>query len=251
LLRRDGTLDAKLMSADRSLRAVEIAQMKTLDGLAQVADRQLTGLRGVIAEVGLNPDQLAASAPRPASAAAGGPMGGPLVPLKLDATAGPFEHVVDRLQSVVVTADRLRRSVAALPLGRPMPWDPDVTSGFGVRLDPFTRGYAMHTGIDFRAESGAPVRATAGGRVVTAEYSGGYGNMVEIEHGNGVTTRYAHLSAIAVAEGQSVEAGSVIGRVGSTGRSTGAHLHYETRLSGDPVDPQRFLKAGARLRTQL
>jgi murein DD-endopeptidase MepM/ murein hydrolase activator NlpD len=123
----------------------------------------------------------------------------------------------------------------------------DFSSNYGYRVDPFTRAPAMHTGVDFRAEHGSPVRATAPGKVVTAEYSGGYGNMVEIEHVGGVSTRYAHMSAISVSVGQTVATGTVLGRVGSTGRSTGPHLHYETRINDEPLDPTRFLKAGARL----
>jgi murein DD-endopeptidase MepM/ murein hydrolase activator NlpD len=107
----------------------------------------------------------------------------------------------------------------------------------------------MHTGLDFRADHGARVAATGAGRVITAEYSGGYGNLVELDHGNGITTRYAHLASIGVAGDQRVSPGQTLGRVGSTGRSTGPHLHYETRIGGDPVDPQRFLRAGARLAT--
>jgi murein DD-endopeptidase MepM/ murein hydrolase activator NlpD len=128
-----------------------------------------------------------------------------------------------------------------------MAGDPDLTSGFGARIDPFTRSPALHTGLDFRADHGAPVRAAGAGRVIGAEYAGGYGNMVEVDHGNGVTTRYAHLSAIAVGVGQTVAAGTVLGRAGSTGRSTGAHLHYETRINDEPVDPQRFLRAGLKI----
>ena len=124
-----------------------------------------------------------------------------------------------------------------------------VSSTFGARVDPFTRGYAMHTGLDLKAEYGEPARATAPGRVTTAEAAGGYGNMVEIDHGHGLATRFGHLARIAVRPGQRVAAGDVIGFVGSTGRSTGAHLHYETRVDGEPVDPQRFLEAGATLAT--
>ena len=98
-----------------------------------------------------------------------------------------------------------------------------------------------------RAETGAPVQATAAGRVTAAEHAGGYGNMVEVDHGRGLVTRYAHLSGTAVAVGQRVEAGAVVGFAGSTGRSTGSPLHYETRIDGEPVDPQRFLRAGAQL----
>jgi murein DD-endopeptidase MepM/ murein hydrolase activator NlpD len=101
--------------------------------------------------------------------------------------------------------------------------------------------------VFWRAARGAPARATAGGKVVSAGWAGGYGNMVEIDHGNGLTTRYGHLSAILVNEGQTVEARDVIGKVGSTGRSTGPHLHYEVRVDGEPVDPMRFLRAGEKL----
>jgi murein DD-endopeptidase MepM/ murein hydrolase activator NlpD len=105
----------------------------------------------------------------------------------------------------------------------------------------------MHTGLDFRAAMGDPVRATANGKVVSAGWGGGYGRMVEIDHGNGLSTRYGHLSAINVSVGQSVKIGQVVGEVGSTGRSTGPHLHYETRIDGEAVDPQKFLRAGMRL----
>ena len=91
---------------------------------------------------------------------------------------------------------------------------------------------------------GAEIRATAAGRVVHAGPMGGYGNMVEIDHGNGLATRYGHMSEVLVAEGEEVKVGAVLGRIGSTGRSTGPHLHYEVRIDGEPVDPERFLKAG-------
>ena len=109
----------------------------------------------------------------------------------------------------------------------------------------------MHTGLDFRSSSGDPVRATASGKVESAGWSGGYGKMVEIDHGNGLSTRYGHLSEIDVKVGQPIKIGQTIGRVGSTGRSTGPHLHYETRIEGDAVDPQKFLRAGLRLGNAL
>jgi murein DD-endopeptidase MepM/ murein hydrolase activator NlpD len=192
-----------------------------------------------VSDAGLDPDAV-----RPPGHDA---VGGPLVPLAVDPRAGPFEAMLDRAQASVVQLDRLRRVATALPFGRPIAGEADQTSGFGYRNDPFTRRTALHTGLDFRGEHGAPARATAGGTVVAAERDGGYGNMVEIDHGNGVATRYAHLSAILVLPGQTVEAGAVVGRVGSTGRSTGPHLHYETRINDEPIDPQRFLRAGARL----
>ena len=102
---------------------------------------------------------------------------------------------------------------------------------------------ALHSGVDLLDDYGEPVRAAAGGTVVAAGPSGGYGNMVEVEHGSGFSTRYGHLSQIDVVPGQSVAPGAILGRVGSTGRSTGAHLHYEVRADGEAVDPARFLRA--------
>jgi murein DD-endopeptidase MepM/ murein hydrolase activator NlpD len=116
-----------------------------------------------------------------------------------------------------------------------------------MRMDPFVKGPAIHSGLDIRGDMGEPVRATAAGKVETAGWNGGYGNMVEIDHGNQFSTRYGHLSAIGVKVGQMVKVGDVIGRIGSTGRSTGPHLHYETRINDEAVDPQKFLRAGVRL----
>jgi murein DD-endopeptidase MepM/ murein hydrolase activator NlpD len=122
-----------------------------------------------------------------------------------------------------------------------------ITSRFGVRTDPFRRRPAMHTGIDFRAPTGQPARATAGGKVVSAGYEGGYGNLVEIDHGGGITTRFAHLSKIGVKKGQAIAKGDVVGNTGNTGRSTGPHLHYEIRVNGRAIDPMTFIRAGEKL----
>jgi murein DD-endopeptidase MepM/ murein hydrolase activator NlpD len=120
-----------------------------------------------------------------------------------------------------------------------------------VRNDPFNGLPAMHTGLDLQGDSGDAVRATADGSVKASGWSGGYGKAVDIDHGNGISTRYGHLSSIDVRAGQFVKAGQVIGKVGSTGRSTGPHLHYETRIGGEAVDPQKFLHAGQRLEGSL
>jgi murein DD-endopeptidase MepM/ murein hydrolase activator NlpD len=227
-----------------SLTALESTQIRALDQLLRTAETKASRLRDAVREVGLNPDALDSSAQK-------GGMGGPLVPVATGAAAGPFESMVERVQTSVERLEHLGRATVTLPFGRPMPGDVDLTSVFGYRIDPFTRGPALHTGLDFKAEHGAAVRASGPGQVVSAEYTGGYGNMVEIDHGNSVTTRYAHLSAILVSVGQTVTAGAIVGRAGSTGRSTGAHLHYETRIDGEAVDPQRFLRAGSRLAAAL
>jgi murein DD-endopeptidase MepM/ murein hydrolase activator NlpD len=158
-----------------------------------------------------------------------------------------FERQLLRISTARGLLDRLTRALAAVPVRKPVPGEIDTTSGFGMRVDPFLHIPAMHTGLDFRGETGEAIRATAAGTVIHTGWSGGYGKMVEIDHGNGLSTRYGHLSSIDVDVGQNVRSGQVVGRMGSTGRSTGPHLHYETRIDGEAVDPQRFLRAGLRL----
>ncbi|MCP4559416.1 MAG: M23 family metallopeptidase [Bosea sp.] len=234
-----------LIQLDQSIErssATQLAALREID--KNLGDTQKT-LRSALAETRLDTDRLAVATPLPKG------VGGPLVPINLDASAGPFEATLSSLQPRIATVFRLRGLVEQLPLRRPLAGELELSSNYGYRADPFTRGAALHTGMDLRAEHGSPVRATGPGKVVTAEYSGGYGNMVEIEHAGGITTRYAHMSAILVSEGQTVTAGTLVGRVGSTGRSTGPHLHYETRIDGEPADPNRFLRAGDKLAGQL
>jgi murein DD-endopeptidase MepM/ murein hydrolase activator NlpD len=195
--------------------------------------------KAVVLEASLDPDRLAPMPGLPRN------QGGPYIPINVDPKAGAFEEAVFKLQPKINEFARLKGIVDALPLSRPMPpADGDMTSNFGYRIDPFTRAPAVHSGIDFRAEHGAAIKAAGAGRVITAEYANGYGNMVEIDHGNDITTRYGHMSAILVSEGQTVQVGTILGRVGSTGRSTGPHLHYETRIGSEAIDPLRFIRAG-------
>lgn len=234
-------VETALDRLDRALSQTAGAQLAALRDMDATLTESHKRLRGALAETGLDMERMAAQ-----SGVAKG-VGGPFVPFKIDPAAGPFEATLSALQPRIASVMRLRGLAEQLPLAKPMSGDVDFSSNFGYRVDPFTRGPAMHTGVDFRAESGSPIRATAPGKVIAAEYSGGYGNMVEIEHVNGITTRYAHMSAILASVGQNVTTGTVIGRVGSTGRSTGPHLHYETRIDDEPVDPTRFLRAGGKL----
>lgn len=121
------------------------------------------------------------------------------------------------------------------------PVDGRLMGPFGQRIDPFSGEGAYHTGVDISAPSGTPVRATADGTIEHAERSGGYGRLVVINHGNGIETYYAHLSRINVMPGQEIRQGEIVGLVGSTGRSTAPHLHYEVRIRKAPVNPYRFL----------
>ncbi|MCB1428107.1 MAG: M23 family metallopeptidase [Nitratireductor sp.] len=174
-------------------------------------------------------------------------VGGPFIPLEPGTS---FEDHVEALDTSLKALDVLSGKLSVLPIGNPAPGK-DISSPFGSRVDPFFGRAAMHSGTDFRAPTGTPARATADGTVIDAGRNGGYGNMVEIDHGGGLTTRYAHLSAIKVKTGQKVKRGEVVGLVGSTGRSTGPHLHYEVRKGGQAIDPARFLLAGRQIKSML
>ena len=176
-----------------------------------------------------------------------GGVGGPFVPVALNKEALGFERQLHRIKSARAMVARLTNAISSIPLRKPVDGDIEPASGFGVRMDPFTSSPAMHTGLDLHGDTGDPVRATADGKVTSAGWSGGYGRVIDIDHGNGMSTRYGHLSAIDVRVGQSIRTGQIIGRIGSTGRSTGPHLHYETRVRGGAVDPQKFLRAGQKL----
>jgi murein DD-endopeptidase MepM/ murein hydrolase activator NlpD len=233
-------VDNVLVRLQTSLDKVESRQMAALNAVEDSLESRARRMRGVFSDLGLDMTQLEASTPR-------GGMGGPFVPLKLAAGAGAFERQLYRINITRSQLERLNRTLALVPYRKPVVGEVEFTSGFGVRSDPFLGRPAMHTGLDFRAATGDPVRATANGKVVSSGWAGGYGRMVEIDHGNGLSTRYGHLSEINVKVGDQIKIGQVIGEVGSTGRSTGPHLHYETRIDGEAVDPQKFLRAGVRL----
>ena len=235
-------VDSTLVNLQTALDKVEGRQIAALSSVEDSYDSRMRRMRGVITDLGLDMAQLEAAAPK------GGGIGGPFVPVaRPSADAGAFERQLYRISLTRAQVDKLTRTLSLVPYRKPVIGNVEFSSGFGVRSDPFLGRPAMHTGLDFRASTGDPVRATANGKVVNAGWSGGYGRMVEIDHGNGLSTRYGHLSEIGVKIGQQISIGQVIGAVGSTGRSTGPHLHYETRIDGDAVDPQKFLRAGVRL----
>ena len=164
-----------------------------------------------------------------------------------DGRGGPFDGSADPTFKQLFTSwkklDNLASSAIAVPSDKPVK-TAAFTSGYGVRSDPFGRGAAMHGGIDLAGPSGTPIYATADGTVGRAGWnSGGYGNLVEVNHGRGIETRYGHLSQILVSPGQQVRRGQLIARMGSTGRSTGSHLHYEVRIEGRAVNPIPFMKS--------
>lgn len=233
---RQAAVKASALSADFAAMAAN-QDRQVADLQAAVAGR-VAGYRDALAQAGLSMARYS----HETSAS-----GGPFVPLDPKTVASPFDRASLTLEGTLAAATELRDAVAHTPFDKPLAGDPEITSPFGARTDPFLGRPALHTGIDLREDTGTAVLATAPGRVAFAGSASGYGTMVEVDHGAGLTTRYAHLSAVTVDVGQTVEAGSVVGRVGATGRATGPHLHYETRIDGEPVDPMRFLQAGHRL----
>jgi murein DD-endopeptidase MepM/ murein hydrolase activator NlpD len=231
---------ARLALVNRSLDRIETTQAEALAAVDRVAERSASRDGAIVAETGLDPAKL--SLPR-----GHGGVGGPYIPAQIDQEALALDPALTRVMGDVATAERLKALLSFVPLRMPLSGDPSLTSSFGYRVDPFLGRLALHPGVDLAEAYGAEIRAAATGRVVHAGPAGGYGIMVEIDHGNGLATRYAHMSETLVEEGQEVGKGAVLGRLGSTGRSTGPHLHYEVRVDGEPVDPERYLRAGADL----
>jgi murein DD-endopeptidase MepM/ murein hydrolase activator NlpD len=229
--------DLLFLSINRSLRDIETQQITRIralrDNAYKTADAIVTALKA--ADLPIDPNYGASD------------VGGPLVPVGL---ADPFETEVEELDEALAKLEGVRKAAIRMPIANPAPGS-SVTSGFGVRRDPLLGRPAFHAGIDFRAAVGHPINASGAGIVVKAGWNGGYGRMVEIDHGDGLTTRYAHLSAIKVAPGDRVEAGMVVGLAGSSGRSTGPHLHYEVRRNGKATNPVRYISAGKAIRDLL
>ena len=169
--------------------------------------------------------------------------GGPYVPVSASLDPETDDPSLQALGSHVERWDGLRQLLLQLPLAEPMD-EFRSTSGFGVRVDPINGRHAYHAGLDFAGPMGTTIRVTSPGVVVHAGVKGGYGRMVEIDHGLGIHTRYAHLSAILVEVGDEVGYRAPIGRLGNSGRSTGPHLHYEIHLDGEQIDPAPFIDAG-------
>ena len=231
---------AGLALIEHSLDGVESSQTKALAVIDRGAERSMTRNAAIVAETGLDPAKL--SLPHRQ-----GGVGGPFIPAEIETNAPALDPALKRVARDVAAAERLRALMSFVPLRMPLSGDPSLTSPFGYRADPFLGRLALHPGVDLAEAYGAEIHAAAAGRVIHAGPAGGYEIMVEIDHGNGLATVYAHMSEALVEEGEEVDKNAVLGRLGSTGRSTGPHLHYEVRVDGEPVDPERYLRAGANL----
>lgn len=224
-----------LLPQARGLAEIEARQLAFAERLTRYADRRAKRAELAIRTLGLDPRAMLRRADRQA-------MGGPLEILATSAN-GDIDPRFERLGLSLARMAALEQSLDGIPQVSPANrLQTQLSSGFGYRRDPFTGRAAMHSGLDFKGPVGAPIFAAAEGRIRFVGRKQGYGNVVEIDHGNGVMTRYAHLSRFAAKVGQPVGAGDVIAALGNTGRSTGPHLHFEVRINDRAVNPRPFLE---------
>lgn len=217
------------------LARLEARQLSFVERLTRVADRRAMKAASAIRKLGLNPGAMLAALDDP------GAQGGPFLSLATSGD-GELDQRFERLGLSLARMSALERSLAGIPQVLPASLE-FISSGFGYRSDPFNGGAAFHAGLDFKGPIGAPIHAAAKGVVSFAGVKQGYGNCIEVDHGNGLMTRYAHMSRFVARLGQPVRAGEVIGAIGNTGRSTGPHLHFEVRINDRPVNPRPFLEA--------
>lgn len=218
------------------LARIEARQLAFIEGLTRLADRRSAAAEARLSSLGLNPQAMLASLDdRDAQ-------GGPLISIATSSD-GSIDPRFQRFALSLARMEALERSVAGLPQSLPASLE-YISSGFGFRANPFTGGGGeFHPGLDFKGPYGAPIYSAARGTVSFVGQRSGYGNCVEIDHGNGLVTRYAHMSGFRTVIGKQVIAGEQIGLIGSTGRSTGPHLHFEVRIGDRPVNPRPFLEA--------
>lgn len=224
----------RAMPEAAALARLEADQFAFVDRLTRYAERRSIRAADAIRKLGLNPKSVAAA--RTAE-------GGPLLRLATGGN-GTLDPRFRQLGISLARMDALVSGLASFPQVQPTR-APYVSSSFGYRADPFNGGAAFHAGLDFPGPMGSAIYAAAKGRVTFVGQRQGYGNLIEISHGNGLVTRYGHLSGFGVRVGQEVAPGTRIGAMGSTGRSTGSHLHFEVRINDRPMNPRPFLEAAA------
>jgi len=235
---------AKADVASKKLADVEKVHQLALAKIEERTSKTLAQVEQIVAATGLDPKQFVPAVTPVAPSKNAPARGGPFVPLREDMKGLPLDTQkrADTLGNVVQRLDSLAPFLGSLPLSTPVRGFA-VTGDFGPRRDPFNGRSAMHEGIDLQSAKGTPIRVTAAGRVVFAGWHSAFGRLVEIDHGFGIRTRYAHMDSIKVREGERVERLDNIGTMGQSGRASGVHLHYEVLVRGRALDPARFLKA--------
>jgi murein DD-endopeptidase MepM/ murein hydrolase activator NlpD len=219
-----------------SFRKYDIEQLAFVEQASRAADARYEQINKLLGKLHMDASRLTSQSPMAA-------MGGPLVRASFE--RGAYSALEPQFKELFLSwtkLDLLQRAMLSIPSFMPAK-NFSFTSGFGYRYDPFNGGGAMHAGVDMAGAYGSAIYAAASGTVIKAGVQGGYGNFVEIDHGRGMTTRYGHLASIDVRDGQKLNQGDVLGGMGSTGRSTGTHLHFEVRVDGQAVNPMPFLEA--------
>jgi murein DD-endopeptidase MepM/ murein hydrolase activator NlpD len=239
----------RFMRENLDAMAQKVGEMQAKLIKLEAIGERVSGLAGV------KPEELKQIAP----AGLRGGQGGPFIPARkpsleqLNGMVATLDEAAEQSTDLftMIESRLFEKRLASLMVPNSPPVTGIVGSGFGFRSDPFTGRPALHTGLDFPADVGTPIMAAAGGVVRAASFHPAYGNLLEIDHGNGLTTRYAHNSKILVKAGDLVRRGQVVAQVGTTGRSTGPHLHFEVMVEGVLQDPAKFLagKASAPVRT--
>lgn len=242
----------RFMRENLDAMAQRVGEMQAKVVKLEVMSERVSGLAGIKPEDLRTQDSKPGTVPAPAVLKAGG-QGGPYVPAPVSPSFEQLNKVMAMLDEqtdqssdifTMIESRLFEKRLRSLMVPSSAPVDGPVGSGFGFRADPFSGRAALHTGLDFPSDPGTPIMAAAGGVVIAAEPHPAYGQMVELDHGNGLVTRYAHASRLLVHQGDIVKRGQVIAQVGSTGRSTGPHLHFEVLVEGVPQDPAKFLAGG-------
>jgi murein DD-endopeptidase MepM/ murein hydrolase activator NlpD len=235
-------LASRFGALENRLSTVQLTQDRVVQKLTERARINVDEVEKTVAMTGLDVNNLLGSAAKQLSANVGGPF---IAPSRRFRSAEELKILasVDKLGGEVDRLEQLQLVLRTLPLVSPLD-SYMVESSFGIRQDPINGKAAIHEGVDLKNQPGTPVLSTAPGKVVYAGWMGEYGRLVEIDHGLGIRTRYAHLKSISVKVGEEVSYRQEIGKLGSSGRVTGPHVHYEVRVNGKPYDPMNFLEAG-------
>jgi len=246
LLQRDRALSERdelvnrIIALEKNVALLENSEMEILNQVEKISTKEMEKMKDALSEINKSMKKQ-------------NKYFNPLANSKRDSTGGKFEADVPTVESeelskkiqdvfsLINDVAYYKEVMKSVPVGKPV-WSYWVSSPFGKRSDPFNKKSAAHKGVDLASNKGNKIKSMAKGKVLRSEWNGGYGKYVEIDHGNGFKTKYAHLHNIYVKKGQYVEQGEAIGEVGSTGRSTGPHLHYEVLFNGASVDPMTFIK---------
>jgi murein DD-endopeptidase MepM/ murein hydrolase activator NlpD len=231
----------RFMRQNLDAMAQKVGEMQAKLIKLEAMSERVSGLAGV------KPEELQQI--KPAAATAGGGKGGPFIPAsspsldQLQGWVGSVDEQADQHTDLftMIESRLLEKRMQSMSVPNSRPVDGPIGSGFGFRSDPFSGRAALHTGLDFPADMGTPINAAAGGVVLVSEMHPQYGNIVQVDHGRGLVTRYAHASKVLVHAGDIVKRGQRIALVGTSGRSTGPHLHFEVLLDGVPQNPAKFL----------